>query len=180
MPHPPQISSDSLSRLCADLSGAGAELKTTNDGLCDMTVIEFHRKGDKGMRIQDAYNKWAVSQEGDPLTFAVCAPPGNVVSPAPESVLAVGVEAYSVLHAYQGLTIAAFDDGAVPAVPLLGGYGPFVNIHHAAVAANKLLERIANPGPGFPAINSVGAGTYLATVSQQYTNVLVVIHVYKV
>ena len=79
---------------------AGAQVETTHDGLCEITLIEYHRTG-TGFHTQDTYNRWAVLQDGNPLSNAVCAPPANVVAPVNILGVGVGVEAYIILSAYQ-------------------------------------------------------------------------------
>jgi hypothetical protein len=97
------------------------------------------------------------------------------VVPPPASWVPIQLEAVSIVTAYAALTANAFVPGApLPAVPLLLAFpANQPAFSHAQIAAHKILERIQAPGAGFPAINGVGAGTFLCSLTLTFSNAIV-------
>eukprot|EP00760_Papus_ankaliazontas_P014392 PhM_4_TR16079/c4_g3_i1/m.94330 len=154
------------------LGAAGADV-TEVDGV---TVVHFASTNTEAMSV---YTSWA-QRIGDPdVTVLFYGGKGTSITPA--SVFGVMLEAYSIAQGYQGLTMANFAGGALPPVVILPAIPPMSpNVHHAAVAGQKLVERIqqAIPEAIFPTINTYGPGTYLCTVQNAFSATLVRIDVF--
>jgi hypothetical protein len=155
--------------LLEKLKKAGASVSVADD----VTTVQFEAHNDEAMT---EYTAWASSISDPPVAILVLGGKGTSVPFA--ATPPVILEAWSIVSAYQGLTMAAFAAGALPAVALLAAPPAAPpNIYHAAVAAQKMLQRIQQPGAGFPAINAYGSGTYLCTVQQVFSATIVLIDV---
>ena len=88
-------------------------------------------------------------------------------------------DATSILVAYAPLMSADFAGNAQPQVPILQLPPAVVNVHHAKIAAHALVQRIQNPGEGFPAVASVGGGTFLCCLSMWFANNIVTIRIFQ-
>lgn len=115
----------------------------------------------------------------DPAIQPAYMPAGGVIPPI-ATWPAVMMEVWSIIMAYQPLLPPAFAFGAVPIVPALAVVPRLAPVFLSSqIAARSLVERIQNPGVGFPAINGLGAGTYVCTIQYMHANCIINVQVDK-
>lgn len=154
---------------------AGAKLTTIKEGKSVFSVLEF----DAGTPAHQEYVKAVADQ--DPTVWAIWGPGARGVIPPAAQQGPILLEANSIADAYQHLLAAAFVGGAVPPVAMLAALpAAFPVYRHAQLACTKVVERIQQPGAGFPMINGLGGGTFICHLHLQHANCAAVIAIYKV
>lgn len=111
---------------------------------------------------------------------AIWAPKGGVIPPDAQLGALLRKANWMISHC-STLRINDFAGGVMPAIGGPGiGFLPLpIAVYHASVAGNFLINLLQNPPAAYPAINSLGIGTYICTVQYLWSGVVVIIQVTK-
>ena len=125
------------------------------------------------------------STSNDPVVSIAFAPSAQIkdscFAPRHDDGKIILVEALSMLSHYALLAAEDFDKGAVPFIP-----GPiddpplFQSFRKPEMGIFKLMARIQAPNhPDYPMLARIGAGSYICTVSQRWSNFSADVELYK-
>jgi hypothetical protein len=166
-------------QLLKDLEERGAIVQKV-DGENLFGVLGLYYKSDAW----EVLEEWGKTVDIDPMVLITFYPPPNIANSSicPPDALGIPImrEANSIVHYYSTLRMEDFQENPFPPIgPPLGASPGLVRVNHATVALGKLMERIQNAPPDYPAINSLKSGSYVCNVVQSWANVVFEIIVMK-
>lgn len=130
------------------------------------------------------YRDWVDTLDyADPTVLSGFAPSMDVINSGvvPDRAL-VGsllLEAMSIMVHMSPLTVQAFATGLPAIPPPLRAVPPGVQFHHAKVATVPLVEQLQSPPASYPALSSLGPGSYICHLYYQWTGAGVCVAVFK-
>ena len=164
-----------------ELKELGVDVKSDEEGLHVFCV----RFGDDGW---NRFNEWIeqLSDDVDPAVLAIFAPPaaiqGTLLLYPAAQILPIMVEANSIISHYAPLRRRDFAGGIVPVIPgpIAGFMGlPPTIVHHVVISLTMIHRAIKHPPALYPALNALGAGSYICTLAVTWANAATFIELFK-
>jgi hypothetical protein len=167
--------------LFEELKVLGVDVKSDEAGLYVFSV----KLGDDGWkRYYECVEQ--LSDDVDPAVSAIFAPPAAIQGTAllypATQILPILIEANSIISHYAALRRNDFAGVNAPAIPgpIAGFLGiPPTLVHHAAISLTMIHRAIQHPPASYPALNSLGAGSYICTLSVVWSNAATFIELFK-